>query len=48
MFLEFDQAIYNKVIQVLFAYQKKENRKFDKLGRFSCYFMFVKNNIFSF
>ena len=31
IFLEVDQAIYNKVLQVLFAYQKKENRKFDKL-----------------
>ena len=29
--LEVDQAIYNKVLQVLFTYQKKENRKFDKL-----------------
>ena len=31
IFLEVDQAIYNKVLQVLFAYQKKKNRKFDKL-----------------
>ena len=30
-FLEVDQAIYNKVLRVLFAYQKKESRKCDKL-----------------
>ena len=31
IFLEVDQAIYNKVLQVLFSYQQKENRKFEKL-----------------
>ena len=31
IFLEVDQAILNKVLQVLFAFQEKENRKFDKI-----------------
>ena len=31
IFLEVDQAILNKVLQVLFAFQEKDNRKFDKI-----------------
>ena len=31
IFLEVDQAIFNKVLQVLFAFQEKENRKLDKI-----------------
>ena len=31
IFLEVDQAIFNKVLQVLFAFQEKENRKRDKI-----------------
>ena len=31
IFLENNQAIFNKVLQVLFAFQEKENRKFDKV-----------------
>ena len=31
IFLVVDQAIFNKVLQVLFAFQEKENRKFDKI-----------------
>ena len=30
IFLEVDQVIYSKVLQVLFAYCKKGNRKFEK------------------
>ena len=31
IFLEVHQAIFNKVLQVLFAFQEKENRKFAKI-----------------
>ena len=30
-FLEVDQAIFNKVLEVLFAFQKQENKKFDDI-----------------
>ena len=29
--LEVDQAIFNKVLQVLFAFQEEKNRKFDRI-----------------
>ena len=53
IFLEVDQAFYNKKLPVLFAYKKKENREFDKLivhmGGFHVILcMFVKNSIFAF
>ena len=31
IFLEVDQAILNKVLQVSFVFQEKESRKFDKI-----------------
>ena len=31
IFLEVDQAIFNEVLQVLFAFQEKKTRKFDKI-----------------
>ena len=31
IFLEVDQAIFNKVLEVLFAFQKQENKKFDDI-----------------
>ena len=31
IFLEVDQAILNKILQVSFVFQEKENRKFDKI-----------------
>ena len=31
IFLELDQATFSKVLQVLFAFQEKENRKIDKI-----------------